>query len=59
MAHLRGAGAPVSDAAGDTALAAAAGSPAEAARAVVTLLGADLGTDDALVAELARQPADG
>jgi fructuronate reductase len=53
IAHLRGAGAPVKDAAADAVLAAAAGSPAEAARGVLALLDADLAGDDALSAELA------
>ncbi|PRY20553.1 mannitol dehydrogenase family protein [Pseudosporangium ferrugineum] len=50
IAHLRGAGAPVRDAAADAVRDAAAGPPAEAARRVLTLLGPDLAADDALVA---------
>jgi fructuronate reductase len=57
IAHLRGAGAPVTDAAADTALAATTGPPADAARAVLAILGPDLATDEALVSELARGPA--
>jgi fructuronate reductase len=53
IAHLRGAGAPVRDAAADAALAAASGSPAEAARRVVTLLDPELAADAALLAALA------
>jgi fructuronate reductase len=52
IAHLRGAGAPVRDAAVDAVLAAATGTPAEATRQVLTLLDAGLATDDALLAEL-------
>jgi hypothetical protein len=52
MAHLRGAGAPVRDAAGETMVAAAAGSPAEAVRSVLTLLDPGLAADDALLATL-------
>jgi fructuronate reductase len=52
IAHLRGAGPPVKDAAADTVLGAAAGSPAEAARRVLTLLDAGLAGDEALVAEV-------
>jgi fructuronate reductase len=51
-AHLRGAGAPVRDAAPDAVLAAAAGASAEAARQVLALLDTDLTADDALLAEL-------
>jgi fructuronate reductase len=52
IAHLRGAGAPVRDAAADAVLAAAAGSPDDAVRRVVALLDTDLATDDALLAAL-------
>ena len=53
IAHLRGAGAPVKDAAADTLLGAAAGAPVEAVRHVLTMLDTDLADDDALRAELA------
>jgi fructuronate reductase len=53
VAHLRGAGAPVRDAAGDAVLAAAAGPPAEAAGRVLALLDGGLAADDALRAALA------
>jgi fructuronate reductase len=53
IAHLRGAGAPVRDAAGDAMIAAATGSPAEAARHVLTLLAPDLAADGALLAQVA------
>jgi fructuronate reductase len=52
-AHLRGTGAPVKDAAGNAAVAAASGSPADAVRGVLTLLDADLAADDALLTALA------
>ncbi|MFI7542431.1 mannitol dehydrogenase family protein [Actinoplanes sp. NPDC049599] len=52
IAHLRGAGAPVRDAAADAVLAAAAGSPAAASRQVLTLLDPGLAADHALMAEL-------
>jgi fructuronate reductase len=52
IAHLRGAGAPVRDAAGDAVTTAAAGPPAEAVRRVLTLLDTDLAADSALAAEL-------
>lgn len=57
VAHLRGAGAPVKDAAGTAVVAAASGSPADAARRVMTLLAADLAADDALLAALASAVA--
>ncbi len=57
IGHLRGAGAPVKDAAADAVLAAVAGSPPDAAREVLALLDADLAADDALLAELAGAPA--
>ncbi|GIF00878.1 mannitol dehydrogenase family protein [Paractinoplanes rishiriensis] len=53
IAHLRGTGAPVNDAAADAVLGAAGGRPAEATGRVLALLDADLATDDALLAELA------
>jgi fructuronate reductase len=53
IAHLRGAGAPVKDAAADTLLGAAAGAPDQAVRHVLTMLDTDLADDDALRAELA------
>jgi fructuronate reductase len=53
VAHLRGAGAPVRDAAGGSVLTAAAGPVPEATRRVLALLDADLATDDALATEVA------
>jgi fructuronate reductase len=53
IAHLRGAGPPVKDAAADAVLGAATGSPAEATRSVLTLLDTGLAVDDPLVAEVA------
>jgi fructuronate reductase len=50
---LRGGGAPVKDAAADTVVAAATGTPDEAVRGVLTLLDADLAGDDALLAATA------
>ncbi|MFC7532385.1 mannitol dehydrogenase family protein [Actinoplanes sp. GCM10030250] len=52
LAHLRGAGAPVRDAAADSLREAATGSPAEATRRVLTVLDPQLAADDALLAEL-------
>jgi fructuronate reductase len=52
IAHLRGAGVPVRDAGNHAVVAAATGSPAEAARRVLALLDADLAADAALLAEL-------
>jgi fructuronate reductase len=54
IAHLRGAGLPVRDAATESVVTAAAGAPAAAARHVVSLLDADLTGDDALLAEVAK-----
>jgi fructuronate reductase len=48
--HLRGAGAPVKDAAAGAFVAAAAGRVDRATRAVLTLLAPDLGTDEDLIA---------
>ncbi len=53
IAHLRGAGAPVKDAAADAVRSAATGSPEEATRRVLALLDPDLAVDDALLAEVA------
>jgi fructuronate reductase len=53
IGHLRGAGAPVKDAAADAVLGAATGSPAEATHSLLSLLAADLAADEALLAELA------
>ncbi|GAA3343871.1 hypothetical protein GCM10020358_44800 [Amorphoplanes nipponensis] len=52
IAHLRGAGPPVKDAAADDVRGAANGSPAEASRRVLELLDAGLAGDEALLAEL-------
>jgi fructuronate reductase len=51
--HLRGAGAPVKDAAADTFVAAAAGTAEQAARAVLGLLDGALGADDDLIGAVA------
>ena len=51
--HLRGAGAPVKDAAAEQAVALAAGPLDDAVRRVIGYLDADLGRDDAVVAAIA------
>jgi fructuronate reductase len=55
--HLRGAGAPVRDAAAETFTAAAAGEPEQAVRAVLKLLEADDGLTPAVVTEMAALAA--
>ena len=52
IAHLRGAGTPVKDAAAETAVGAATGEPAGATRRVLALLDTKLAADDALLAEV-------
>lgn len=52
IAHLRGAGTPVKDAAAETAVGAAIGEPAGATRRVLALLDIKLAADDALLAEV-------
>ena len=52
IAHLRGAGTPVKDAAAETAVGAATGEPAGATRRVLALLDIKLAADDALLAEV-------